>query len=63
MDILFLQDNDSVEVTTLNDLIVIKKATRKRRAKKSLDERFEKYDGDYRCVECDWGEPAGNEVW
>ena len=60
---LSLKENDPVEISTENDLIIIKKATRKRRAKKSLEERFENYSGDYQCAEYDWGEPAGKEVW
>jgi len=60
---LFLQENDPVEITTANDSIIIKKTTRKRRAKISLEERFANYTGDYQCVEYDWGKPMGNEVW
>ena len=60
---LFLQENDSVEITAVNDNIIIKKATRKRRAKKSLEERFENYTGEYQCTEYNWGKPVGNEVW
>ena len=60
---LLLKENDRVEITAINDSIVIKKTTRKRRAKKSLEERFENYDGDYQCAEYDWGEPVENEVW
>ena len=63
LDVLLLQENDQVEVTAENDTIIIKKAARKRRAKKSLAQRFENYDGDYRCEEYDWGKPAGKEVW
>ena len=60
---LFLQENDSVEITTENDAIIIRKASRKRRAKKSLDEHFDNYNGDYKCSEYDWGKPVGKEVW
>ena len=63
LDELSLQENDRVEITTQNDSIVIRKATRKRRAKISLEERFARYTGDYICSEYDWGEPAGKEVW
>ena len=63
LETLFLQENDPVEITAENDFIIIKKATRKRRAKKSLEERFENYAGDYHCVEYDWGGPVGKEVW
>ena len=63
LDGLFLQENDRVEITAESDSIVIRKTTRKRRAKKSLEERFENYTGDYQCVELDWGEAVGREVW
>ena len=63
LELLFLQENDTVEITTDNDSIIIRKATRKRRAKKSLEERFENYEGGYQCAECDWGKPMGREVW
>ena len=52
---LFLQENDQIDITVKNDSIVIRKATRKRRADKSLAERFEGYTGDYRCFEADTG--------
>ena len=58
-----LQENDRVEIIAENDVIIIKKTTRKRRAKKSLEERFKDYDGDYQCEEYDWGKPVGKEVW
>ena len=60
---LSLKENDPVEITTEKDLIIIKKAARKRRAKRSLEDRFENYTGDYQCTEYDWGKPTGKEVW
>ncbi|GBU26502.1 hypothetical protein R84B8_00012 [Treponema sp. R8-4-B8] len=60
---LFLQENDQIDITAKNGSIVIRKATRKRRAIKSLAERFEGYTGDYQCTEADTGKPVGLEVW
>jgi antitoxin MazE len=60
---MLLKENDKVEIVSMNDTIIIRKATRRRRAKKSLGERFENYSGDYQCIEFDWGEPVGEEVW
>jgi antitoxin MazE len=60
---LFLQENDQVDITTENGLIIIKKAARKRRAVKSLAERFEGYTGCYQCSEADTGKPVGREAW
>ena len=60
---LFLKENDQVDIRTENGSIVIRKAARKRRAVKSLAERFEGYTGDYKCSEADTGKPVGLEVW
>ena len=60
---LFLQENDQIDITTRNGSIVIKKATRKRRAIKSLEERFEGYTGNYQCFEANTGKPVGLEAW
>ena len=60
---LLLQENDQIEISVKNESIVIKKAARKRRAVKSLLERFEEYTGDYQCFEADTGKPVGLEVW
>ena len=60
---LFLKENDMIDITTENDSIIIRKATRKRRAIKSLQERFVGYTGDYRCFEADTGKPVGEEAW
>ena len=63
LEALLLQENDFVEITAENDMIIIRKAARRRRAKKSLEERFGGYAGDYQCAEIDWGKPAGKEAW
>jgi antitoxin MazE len=63
LDELLIRENDPVDVTAENDAIVIKRASRKRRAKKSLEERFANYTGDYKCEEWDTGKPVGREVW
>ena len=63
LDELFLKENDQVEIIGKNDSIIIKKASRKRRAKKSLDELFANYKGKYTCEEWDTGKPVGKEVW
>jgi len=60
---LFLQENDQIDITTENGSIIIRKAARKRRAVKSLAERFEGYTGDYQCFEADTGKPVGLEAW
>ena len=60
---LFLRENDQIDITVKNESIVIRKAEKKRRAVKSITERFEGYTGDYQCFEIDSGKPVGLEVW
>ena len=68
LDLLLLQENDPVEISTKDDSIIIKKATRKRRAKISLEERFKDWNGKpYELTKEDdeWlnMKPVGREVW
>jgi len=63
LEAVLFQENDPVEIVAENDCIIIKKPSRARRAKKSLEKRFENYTGDYKCMEYDWGAPSGKEVW
>ena len=69
-----LEENDKVEITADSEVITIKKAPRRRRAKKSLETRLEEFyqkpiediladDNLYTPVEVDWGKPVGKEVW
>lgn len=63
LELLFLKENDTVELKADNNSIVVTKANRKRRSKISLEERFKGYSGSYVCSECNSGKPVGNEVW
>ena len=69
-----MKENDAVQVVVENDSIIIKKPTRKHRAKVSLTQRLEDYynrpideiladDTLYTPQEYDWGEPVGREYW
>ena len=31
--------------------------------RKSIEERFKGYNGDYKPAEIDWGAPVGKEIW
>jgi len=31
--------------------------------RKSIEERFKGYSGDYKPTEIDWGAPVGKEIW
>ena len=57
-----------------NQQVNIGERKRKRRAKKSLEERFEEFYGKpideitdedtmYKPTEYDWGKPVGKEIW
>ena len=74
LDSVSLKENDRVEIIADSDRILIKKAARKRYAKKSLDQRLEEFyqkpigdilsdDTLYAPAETDWGRPVGKEVW
>jgi len=69
-----LKENDQVVVSVTDDSIIIKKSTRKRRAKVSLEELLEEYykkpideiladEELYTPQEYDWGKPVGREYW
>lgn len=60
LDSVHISDNDTVEVITENDSIVIKKLDNKH---KTIQERFKDFDGTYEPIEVDWGKPVGNEIW
>ena len=74
LEALSLAENDPVSITADNDKITIVKASRKRYAKKSIDQCLEEFYGKpidviltedtlYTPVETNWGKPLGNEVW
>ena len=66
-----LKDNDTVDIFTENDAIIIKKSAS--RQHKSLRQRVEEFYGKdfetvlkenpYEFEEVDWGGPVGEEIW
>ena len=62
LDSVKLTDNDTVEVVTENENIIIKKITVKR-PHKTFEERIAGFDGEYVAEEWNTGKPVGNEVW
>jgi antitoxin MazE len=62
-----LKESDVVQVIGELGRIVIQKQGTATIAndptRKSIDELFEGYDGDYEPIEIDWGKPEGNEIW
>jgi antitoxin MazE len=54
-----IAQDDVVDITVENGVILIKKTSRR----KSIQELFDGYTGEYSPEEPDWGAPAGNEIW
>lgn len=60
MSELKLTNGQSVELVVEGDHLIIRKVDNGR---KTINELFENYNGDYVCSEVDWEESVGNEVW
>lgn len=56
-----LSDNETVELFTENDTIIIKKLATKKPI--TIEDLFANYDGEYKTSEYDWGKPMGREIW
>ena len=73
LESLNLRDNDTVDVLTDNDKIIIKKSEKYHRQHKTLKQRVEEFYGKdfetvlkehpYEYEEINWGKPAGEEIW
>ncbi|MDE7122515.1 MAG: AbrB/MazE/SpoVT family DNA-binding domain-containing protein [Oscillospiraceae bacterium] len=53
-------ENEQIEMILGDGEITLRPVKAKRR---SIQELFADYQGDYQPSETDWGEPEGNEVW
>ena len=60
LDLIGLKDNDTVEISVVDNAITIKPTKPK---PKSLAELFQGYTGDYKCTEWFADEPVGREVF
>lgn len=61
LEALGMMENDLVELSRVDDNIVIKKV--KKETELTLDDIFEGYEGEDATEEYDWGSPVGKEVW
>lgn len=61
LDALGMMENDVVELSRVDDNIVITKVKEKKEL--TLEDIFKDYDGEYAAEEFDWGAPVGKEVW
>ena len=62
LDSVQLTENDTVELVTESNNIVIKKIEKKYTSK-TLKERLAGFEGEYVFEEWDTGNPVGREVW
>jgi len=60
LDDLNIKEGNEVEVLKHDNVIVIMPTAQKR---KTIQELFADYNGDYTPEEIDWGSPVGGEVW
>ena len=61
LDALGMMENDLVELSRVDDNIVIKKV--KKDTTLTLDDIFKDYDEESTAEKFDWGAPVGKEVW
>ena len=62
MELLEWENNDKLEIIVDEGNIKIRTAENKRK-RKSIEELFANYEGEYKAQEIDWGEPKGEEIW
>lgn len=53
------KDNEELTLDVRDDELVIRKA----QERKSIEELFKDFDGEYTAEEIDWGKPVGKELW
>jgi antitoxin MazE len=61
LEALNMMENDTVELTRVDDNIVITKVDTNKDL--TLNDIFEGYEGKLKADEFDWGSPLGKEVW
>lgn len=55
-----LKENESIDIVTDEEKIVITKSVKRR---KSIEELFADYHEEYKPIVLDWGKPEGKEIW
>ncbi|MCM1272128.1 MAG: AbrB/MazE/SpoVT family DNA-binding domain-containing protein [Clostridium sp.] len=63
LEALGMMENDLVELSRVDDNIVITKVKKEKELTLTLEDIFKDYDGEYSAEEFDWGAPVGKEVW
>lgn len=59
LDAVRWKPNEQVKISAQDNKIIIEKAEHK----KTIEERFADFDGEYTPENIDWGNPVGNEIW
>lgn len=60
LDSVNMNEGDDVEIIIQSETLIIKRTAKKR---KTIQELFAGYEGDYTPDEIDWGESVGGEIW
>lgn len=61
LEVLKWSSNEKIVIIAQDNKIIIKQAEPKKR--KTIDEIFDGYNGNYVPEEIDWGDPTGGEIW
>lgn len=59
LDTLRWNENEQLVISTDKGRIIIEKAE----PRKTIEELFADFDGEYVPIDIDWGEPVGKEIW
>ena len=61
LESLNISDNETLELITENNTLVIKKV--KQEEMMTIEKLFENYKDEYKTIDIDWGKPVGKEIW
>ena len=53
-----IQENDTLSIETMGEMILLKKVIRHR----TFEERLAEYDGEITVMDFEWGKPQGKEL-
>lgn len=61
LDTLKWRENEKVMILVQDSKLIIEKAEEEK--KKTIEELFENFEGEYEPIKIDWGTPKGDEIW
>lgn len=62
LDTLKWRENEKVMILVQDSKLIIEKAEEEEK-KKTIEELFENFEGEYEPIKIDWGTPKGDEIW